>query len=1242
MAKITLETLTPIILDEEQKEKLNYSNYESLLDNVMSSEDYCNVALTGGYGAGKSTILNTYEKEHSYNSIHISLAKLNNEETENVQAKLINQIIHQIDPKLIPQTQFKIKNIVGWKKVALITTVLFVFIISLLYLFSVPTSQMVADSQVSLYDTFWQYKENVVMLGLALLSFLVLLLLVVNAQLKRPLIKSIHMDKSQIELVESDKEQDDEKEKFDKYMDEIIYLFEKSDIDFLVIEDLDRLEDIKIFYELRQINYLVNKKLGRKKRIRFIYMVRDELFKKSEERTKFFDIIIPIVPVMDNSNSYDLLKKMMGDEWLGKLDGSYLKMICMNIRDYRMLKNIFNEFQIYYSQLRIEEHKYIPMKLFAMVTYKNLFPTDFSDLQQGKGVVYKALKIIEDVRKEVIDNIDADITTLKLEIAAMQAEVAKNLDELDAIYFEKKLYSRDSYSGFYSVDGKDEYTFNSRAEFIRAMKNASKVTWYRYNSSSPITISKEDVDKGFEELNADEEYLTRKQRLVEYNENGTSNIEKKIAKRRQQQEQMKKASFRELTVKGVPQSLSNLFSSDMELIKIFVQDEMIAEDYASYMTYFYPYSISSEELRYLNKVFARTNDDEQSGIVIQHPELVIEYIKSEDWDSVALPNKSLFKYIVQIRSQYLQKLVYNLKLHSNEWFAAVMIRELEQEKGLALWVNELVEQWNEFIEIYVNSKIWSKAEVFEGMLIILEHLEEDKIPLQVVNEYLHINEELLAKQCDERITSILEKINYKFSDITELSRDTVEHIYTLNLYQINKQNVDFIINVFYCIGENEDIKKKHFSVIKSDENAPLSRYVVDNLDTYVGSIYIPYYAIESMEEDSIIEMLNHNHVSLENKRHLIETMNVMVDDINEINSVEIRNEIVKHKQMEFSRTNILAIWEETEEVSDELYDFLKYYYLNRKCGLSFVFAKKYFNETQDEHPKAIKLINQLLELEGMGVAYNNLINDVCIQYTGLTSITWNEEQVAAIACTNIILMTEKNLLLMRKLEDKDIFYVWVSNQLQGYLKLMEKEELRKDEELQTLISIEDTPDEVRIKCIRMCTSKIRVYEKYNTHVVEEIFENDLFDGNFIPIIRRYKSKRYSKQFMTNLGVYMVTYISHVITMHFPLPYELLTYVMRNNSVTVANKKKLLAAQAMYLNLEQIQECLRLCGEKLFLDAFEGQNPKVDATEDNRLLLEALTKHKWLSSFKAVGEQYIIYPKKTLIKKDEPSESVIKQ
>lgn len=1224
-----METLTPIKLDDEQKEKINYSNYEKLLDEVMVSDNYCNIALTGGYGAGKSTILSTYEDEHKWNTIHISLAKLNDEETENVQAKLINQIIHQIEPKLIPQTQFKVKKIVSWTKVAVITILLFLFIASVIYLFKVPSAQIPNNSKISCYEIFWHYRINIVMLVTALGSFFILLGFIVNAQLKRPLIKSIHMDKSQIELVEKENEQTDEKEKFDKYMDEIIYLFEKSGVDILVIEDLDRLEDVKIFYELRQINYLVNRRLEKRKKkrkIRFIYMIRDELFKKSEERTKFFDIIIPVVPVIDNSNSYDLLKKMMGIKWLEKLDGAYLKMICMYIHDYRILKNIFNEFQVYYAQLRIEEYSYVPMKLFAMITYKNLWPADFAKLQQGKGNVYEALKSIEEVRKNRSEALEDEIKELQCEMATMQSEVIKNIDELDALYFEKELYPNNNVPGCYVIDGKSEHTFNSRVDFIRALKNSNNVTWHRQGYTSKVPISKDRIVKGFEELNLNDEYVARKKKIQEQNEHGTTNIERRIQEKREKKEKINAAGFKELTGDGIPEIFAHLFTNETELIKIFVQDEMIAEDYASYMTYFYPYSISNEELRYLNKVFSRINDMEQSEMMIQHPELVIEYLKPNDWDSVALPNKSLFKHMVLTQSEFLPKAILNLKKHTNDKFAILMIRELEREKNLSVWINQLIELWDDFIENLLNNSKWSQSEVFDNLLLILEHLDEKRIPKQFVCNYLHTMEEVLVKKCNSRIISILEDVGYKFTNISQLPVEMGKKIYLLDLYQINKQNIDFILQNYYDIKQ-EDIYTMNYTMIASNEEESLTSYVKDNLETYIREVYMPYCAGQSIETDAVVGFLNHPNVSMECKLCLCAEMSNILENIDEVNSLEVKQEILKNRKMEFNRINIISIWKDTEIISNELYEFLQYFYKNSTCQLSFSFAKKYFNETSEEHPKSIKLVNQLLDLEGMGKAYNNLVHDIGIQFTGLSTISWNEEQLEAIVGTRIILVTEKNLLLMRKLENKNIFYKWVSKQIYGYLKLMEKEELRKEEELQTLITLDNISDDMKIECINRCITKVHIRSSYNTHVVETIFENNLFDGDFIPIIRRYKSNRYGKRFMKSLGTYMIAHISELILMHGTLPYELLSYIMKHESVKITHKKRLLAVQTMYHSLEIIEECLELCGELLILDAFKGHKPRVPATEENRLLIEAMIKRKWLSSFKAIGEEYIIYPKK---------------
>jgi len=132
---------------------------------------------------------------------------------------------------------------------------------------------------------------------------------------------------------------------FDKYLDEILYYFEISRRDIVVFEDLDRFDNVEIFETLRALNTLLNgsaqvlkqtqgRKLGS---IRFIYALRDSVFEKlgtgsMEEtnadhtpgpideaqaevqranRTKFFDLVVPVVPFITHKNARDLMTEAM-------------------------------------------------------------------------------------------------------------------------------------------------------------------------------------------------------------------------------------------------------------------------------------------------------------------------------------------------------------------------------------------------------------------------------------------------------------------------------------------------------------------------------------------------------------------------------------------------------------------------------------------------------------------------------------------------------------------------------------------------------------------------------------------------------------------------------------------------------------------------------------------------------------------------------------------------------------------
>ena len=96
----------------------------------------------------------------------------------------------------------------------------------------------------------------------------------------------------------------------------------------------------------------------------------------------------------------------------------------------RLLKNICNEFLIYYNRLNTTELDY--NKMLALITYKNLFPRDFSDLQLNKGFVYALFD-----NKRIF--IDKTCTELKGKIESFSLKTSFNIisDSIDEAEGEK-------------------------------------------------------------------------------------------------------------------------------------------------------------------------------------------------------------------------------------------------------------------------------------------------------------------------------------------------------------------------------------------------------------------------------------------------------------------------------------------------------------------------------------------------------------------------------------------------------------------------------------------------------------------------------------------------------------------------------------------------------------------------------------------------------------------------------------
>jgi len=647
------------------------------------------------------------------------------------------------------------------------------------------------------------------------------------------------------------------------------------------------------------------------------------------------------------------------------------------------------------------------------------------------------------------------------------------------------------------------------------------------------------------------------------------------------------------------------------------------------MTYFYPYSITEEERCYLNKVYARTNDEEQATIALVHPELVVEHLKQRDWSSVALPNIVLYKYFVKQGGANLTRAIENLKEHSNVEFAMVFLKELIGTTWAYVWVNALFDVWENFVEELLNVNFWTYKQKIQIIFQLLSDLKDDKVPSDVIREFFEMVEPELLEVCTYDDLKKLVKISYEFEQIDWVPADMQKFVYENSMYQMSKENIEYALAEFYPVLEVDKLQENNFSTIMEQKESPLAKYVQEKWEDYLLLVYLPYYAEYSKEKDVILEILNNDKVHFETRKQLVEKMSYEMKDIKEVRDQEIRNVIVELNKMEFSNRNILALWEQTEELSEALHDYLKERYRTDKCNLSFVFMKKYFGETYEVHPRTEMLVNELLGLKDFGEAYKNLVDDIRIRYLGLAQISWNEEQMGDIVKTRTIDMTEKNLKLMRGYENKNLFYQWIISNMDMYLKLMLKVESRVNTELLYLIASPEIGDNEKIACIEACTEPVPITENYNTHVVEKVFERDLFDGNFEPVIRRYNQNRYGKRLAKSLGDYMISYISDTIRLKSSIPSELLMHVMESESVTNQNKKQLMAKQLPYYDFEMVKKCLALAGADAYLGVFEGHKPRVEATEANQVLIEALVKRGWISSYKAAEDEYILYPKKNI-------------
>ncbi|MBY5920212.1 hypothetical protein [Ferrimonas balearica] len=237
---------------------------------------------------------------------------------------------------------------------------------------------------------------------------------------------------------------------FNRHLEELLVYFGNSGVEVVIFEDMDRFKGTAIFERLKELNKIINDSDKVRQHVRFIYAVREDVFQLNTDKTKFFDANISILPVVSPFNAKGHLQAELerAGLWMGSWDWEQKKkplisLITLHIQDMRMLKSLVADLQCHMDVLRADWPNETTEQgqrggetqaiLFSYCAYKVFYPNDFAKMLTGQGVLgqLEAMgKVVAGLRSDVARNKRENIEETLAELAQERFDGADELGHL--------------------------------------------------------------------------------------------------------------------------------------------------------------------------------------------------------------------------------------------------------------------------------------------------------------------------------------------------------------------------------------------------------------------------------------------------------------------------------------------------------------------------------------------------------------------------------------------------------------------------------------------------------------------------------------------------------------------------------------------------------------------------------------------------------------------------------------------
>lgn len=1183
--KYHFEKLTPV-------DNIDLTVYEDALNYIFDNPDVKNVAISGGYSAGKSSILESYKKKHSnIQFLSISLAHFTPPEQEKseikesvLEGKILNQLIHQIPSKKIPQTNFRVKKKISPKSVIRKTIETIFLLITIIY-FTCFNSwknyvNTLPDNWFKTILILSTHPYALMVDGILMLSILSLITYkLIDIQKNKNIFRKLNLQGNEIEIFN-----ENEDSYFDKYLNEVLYLFENADTDIIIFEDMDRFNTNGIFERLREVNTLVNIHLQLKKNkkvLRFFYLLRDDIF-TSKDRIKFFDYIIPVIPVVNSSNSYDqLISLFKKSELYERFNESFLQGLSLYIDDMRLLKNIYNEFIIYYNKLNTIELNC--NKMLAIIAYKNIFPCDFANLQLNQGFVYTIFNSKDIFIEEKLNGIKEQISKKQEEIELIKKEYLESEHEINVIF---------------------------------AYKHLNTYSWYKYSKDKLDNF----VSEHLFDNNANE-YYKRKKLLEDYSNRSISQIEEELQDLNHELKLIKNQKLHEIinrdninkifniTFTNEIGKVSNFYevksSEYFDLLKYLIRNGYIDETYTDYMTYFYENSLSRIDKNFLRSITDKSA--KEYTYQLKNAKLVVSRLRLEDFQQEEILNFDLLTYLLHTPSyaKYVERFIKQLKDTRNFKFISEFFNITTE---LPFFIKYLNITWSEMFLTALNNQALTEKQIYKYSLYTIYYSDDTIIQLinknNCLSDYISNTQDYLAidnPNIDKLIHCFtLLHVSFIGFNYSRLNKNLFHAVYQESLYKINAENLQLIQKEILGIYNIEDILHKNYTLLCSYPDSAITQYINQNINSYFDIILQISDRVIYDDENIAIIVLNNSDLTIEHKHSYISALQTTITRIKDITDYSLWSMLLETDKVQYSEYNIIDYFN-TIKLNESLIS-----YINRGD------TELDFSKIECDNECKQTLFNNLIECNSLdNLKYKQTLVSLNCYCTNFNPVGLSDYKFIILIEANIIRMTVDNLKFIRKTYPNLKFYFIFKN-VEAYVDIMTPS-LFLLKELLEILHLKFN-DQLKIKLLEFSNDEISIIgKKYSPTICLHILNHNFMKSDLIELFSSFEE--WDRSIQTKIFDLaknnMVSIIDNANCISKHLKRELLS----SDSLDRAIKIDFLIAMIPSLDDNCLKEFLILLNLTLYLKIFNTRKrPIFKINNENKKLLTAFKQRNLIDSY----------------------------